>query len=256
MRRRRAAKVRVGVERLEAKQRLSASNSATALTNPGSSSGDAAYDLAGMAGASAAVTASTDSTSAARAGHRKLPIPPTAFLVHRITNPTKHAVNLIPSFQQVLVQAKQPVPGQVYNVLYIAVKNGTAQTFTATRNFSVTFPGVPHPFPILTGNQQWRPGQWIVFYVLTKKYYPLRSQLSGGFELLLPGRLSTLIPGQSAIFLRLRYNADTFARTLNWIVAFGQGAQLGFGPLTGMADTAINNTVAGRSHKIDFGGHF
>ena len=44
---------------------------------------------------------------------------------------------LIPPFQTVLVQTNQPVPGQVYNVLQVAVRNGTSQTFTASNNFTV-----------------------------------------------------------------------------------------------------------------------
>ena len=78
-----------------------------------------------------------------------------------------------------------------------------------------------HAFPILTGNEQWKPQQVIVFYVLTKKYYPL-AQVPGGFQLDLGGRSSTLVPGPSGIFLRLTYNPATFARTLDWIVAFRQ----------------------------------
>jgi hypothetical protein len=165
-----------------------------------------------------------------------------------------HPVGLAPPFDQVLVQARQPIPGQVYNILYIAVRNATAQTFTARNDFTVRLPGGQF-FPVLTGDKVWRPRQWIVFYILTKKYYPL-AQVPGGFEILAGGRLTTLVPGPSAIFLRLRYNPATFARTLNWIVAFGQGAQLGLGPPKGMPDTAINQMLAGRTRKIDFGGHF
>ncbi len=39
------------------------------------------------------------------------------FLVYRITNPTRFNNKLIPPFSHVLVQARQPVPGQVYNML-------------------------------------------------------------------------------------------------------------------------------------------
>jgi hypothetical protein len=191
---------------------------------------------------------------AVHADHRRLPAIPTAFLGHRITNPMVHKVGLSPPFGQVLVQARQPVPGQVYNLLYVAVKNATAQTFTASSGFTVRLTG-GNFFPVLTGAQQWKPRQWIVFYILTKKYYPL-AQVYGGFELLLGGRLTTLVPGPSAIFLRLKYNPATFTRTLDWIVAFGQGAQLGLGPPVGLPDTAINQILAGRTHKIDFGGHF
>ena len=149
----------------------------------------------------------------------------------RITNtPWQTPVNLVPPFQQVLVQSAQPVPGQEYNVLYVVVKNGTAQTFTASNGFTVNLNNQARSltFPILTGTQQWKPNQWIVFYVLTKKYYPV-SFVPGGFELFLGGRRSTLVPGPSGIFLRLIYKPATFARTLDWIVAFGQGAAVGRG---------------------------
>jgi hypothetical protein len=256
MRRRRTVNFCVGVERLHPKLLLSASHSPTQVASPDSVSGSAAFQVADVSGPSGGSDQSTGGSSLAHPDHRRLPPIPNAFLVHRITAPTGQPVNLTPPFLQDLVQAKQPVPGQVYNVLYIAVRNGTAQTFTAANNFTVTFPGVPHVFPVLTGTEEWKPRRWIVFYVLTKQYYPLHSQISGGFELFLPGRKSTLVPGPSGIFLRLRYNPTTFARTLDWIVAFGQGAQLSIGPKTGIADTAINNAVAGRTHKIDFGGHF
>ena len=100
----------------------------------------------------------------------------TGYLVYRITNPNRFNNKLIPPFSQVLVQSRQPVPGQVYNVLYVAVRNGTAQTFDASSGFTVKFPGQPASFPILTGSEQWKPGQEFVFYVLTKKYYPLPSR--------------------------------------------------------------------------------
>ena len=80
------------------------------------------------------------------------------------------------------MQTVQPVPGQVYNVLSVVVRNGTAQTFNASSGFAVKLPQDPTSFPILTGNQEWKPGQEIVFYTLTKKYYPLPSQVHSGFE--------------------------------------------------------------------------
>ncbi len=151
-----------------------------------------------------------------------LPTKPTAFIGYRITNPTKHPVSLHPPFQQVMVQSIPPVPGQVYNLLSIAVKNGTSQTFTASNNFVVRLPG-GKTFPVLTGSEVWKPRTWIVFYAFTKEYYPLR-QIPGGFEFDFGGRITTLVPGPSAIFLRLKYNPATFVRTLNWIIAYGQGA--------------------------------
>jgi hypothetical protein len=176
------------------------------------------------------------------------------FLAFRVT---KQPYKLVPPFDQVLVQASQPVPGRVYNVNYVALKNGTAQTFDSQSGFTVRLTNQRGSmgFPILTGNAQWKPGQVIVFYVLTKKYYPV-SFVSGGFQFNLGGRSSTLVPGPSGIFLRLKYNPATFARTLDWIVAFGQGAQLGLGPKFGMPDTAINTFVSAKTQRIDFGGHF
>jgi len=188
---------------------------------------------------------------------------PNQFLVYRLTNPTYRLVHLVPPFQHVLVQRIQPVPGQVYNVLFVAVMNGTAQTFTAANHFEVRLPGftgthrvVDHAFPVLTGNQVWKPKTWIVFYALSKKYYPLSPQVAAGFQLNTGGRSSTLVPGPSGIFLRLTYDPAKFARQLDWIVAYGQGAQLGAGAKLGMPDTAINVLVGANTERSDFAGHF
>ena len=182
---------------------------------------------------------------------------PRKFYGFRITNPSKRGVNLVPPFGQVLVQANQPVPGQVYNLMYVVVKNGTGQTFTASNNFTVrlTNQGKTAGFPVLTGSDEWQPKKWIVFYVLTKKYYRV-DFVAGGFQFNLGGASTTLVPGPSAIFLRLKYNPATFARTLDSIVAHGQGAQLGRGSAIGMPDTAINEIVAAKTQRIDYGGHF
>jgi hypothetical protein len=178
----------------------------------------------------------------------------TRFLAYRITNPNMFNNKLIPPFQQVYVASRQPVPGQVYNVLFISVRNGTARTFTASNGFQVRLPG-GKSFPILTGSQQWQPGQIFVFYVLTKKYYPL-AQIPGGFQFNLGGASSTLVPGPSGIFLRLTYKPATFARTLNIIVAYGQGNQGGKGVKFGLPNTSINEFVSARTRRRDFGGHF
>lgn len=180
----------------------------------------------------------------------------TGSLVYRLTNPSVHPITLKPPFQQVLVQAQQPFPGQVYNVLYVAVKNQTAQTFDASSGFSVKFSGSQYVAPILTGNQTWKPGQDIVFYVLTKKYYPVTNQVHSGFRFNLGGAGSVAIPGPSGIFLRVTYNPDTFPRILNWIVAFGPGAQGGKGVKFGMPDTAIYGFLSAKTRKMDFGGWF
>jgi len=192
---------------------------------------------------------------------RRQPEPAGAFgyLAFRVTNtPWQTPYKLVPPFQQVLVQSGQPVPGQVYNVNDVTVKNGTSQTFTASNDFTVRMTNQPRSFggfPILTGNEQWKPGQVIVLYVLTKKYYPV-SFVAGGFQLDLGGRSSTLVPGPAGIFLRLKYDPATFARTLNWIVAYGQGNEVGQGARYGLPNTSINEITDARSRRMDFAGHF
>jgi hypothetical protein len=162
----------------------------------------------------------------------------------------------VPPFGQVLVQTAQPVPGQTYNVLQIAVRNGTAQTFTASSDFEVRFPGDPTTFPILTGSETWAPGEDFIFYVLTKKYYPLPSQVHSGFEFSLDGARSVGIPGPSGIYLRVKYDPATFPSLLDWIVQFGPGAQGGKGIKYGLPDTAIDEFVSSKTNRNDFSGYF
>ncbi len=187
------------------------------------------------------------------------PVGTFGYLAFRVTNtPWQTPYKLVPPFQQVLVQSGQPVPGQVYNVNDVTVKNGTSQTFTASNGFTVRMTNQPRSFggfPILTGNEQWKPGQVIVLYVLTKKYYPV-SFVAGGFQLDLGGRSSTLVPGPAGIFLRLKYDPATFARTLNWIVAYGQGNEVGQGARYGLPNTSINEITDARTRRMDFAGHF
>jgi hypothetical protein len=161
----------------------------------------------------------------------------------RITNPHNGNQNLIPPFDQVMVQATPPVPGQMYNLLFLSVWNGTHKTFTAADGLkvklSVQDPGVS--FPVLTGNETWVPGQRLVFYVLTKKYYPLAPTASAGFQFNFDGNPRvTAIPGPSGIFLRIIYNPATFERMLNAIVVHGPGAR---GHTLGLPDTSIWETV-------------
>jgi hypothetical protein len=178
------------------------------------------------------------------------------YLVYRITNPNRFNNKLVPPFSHVLVQSAQPVAGQVYNVLYVAVRNGTAQTFNASSGFTVSFPGQRSPIPILTGNEQWKPGQEFVFYVLTKKYYPLPNVVTSAFEFNLQAK-SVAIPGPSGIFLRLTYNPATFDRTLDWIVTSGPGVPGGAkGIKLGLPDTAIYEFVSSKTNRMDFGGYF
>lgn len=173
------------------------------------------------------------------------------FTIFRITNTAYPlTVHLKPPFQQVLVQSRPPAPGQVYNVLSLAMRNGTDRTFDVGDGFAVRLrsTGVDPRrwYPILTGNEQWRPGRFLVVYVLSKQYYPIHPTVSGGFTFnFAPGRVA--IPGPSGIFLRLTYRPATFAKTLDWIVAHGPGAQGGAGAKLGLPDTAIWELVFANS---------
>jgi hypothetical protein len=207
-----------------------------------------ASTTADISGSLGAVGDTSDSPSAG--------IPDNRYLVYRITNPNRFNDELTPPFSHRLVQSSQPVPGQIYNVLYVAVRNGTAQTFDASSGFSVRFPGQTTSFQILTGSEQWKPGQEFVFYVLTKKYYPMPNVVTSGFEFDLGGARSVAIPGPSGIFLRLKYNPATFDRTLDWIVAFGPGAEGGKGVKFGLPHTAIYEFVSAMTKRMDFGGYF
>jgi hypothetical protein len=178
------------------------------------------------------------------------------YLVYRLASPNIFNNHLTPPFSHVLVQARQPVPGQVYNLLYLALRNGTAQTFDARSGFRVMFPGAHTSFPILNGNEQWKPGQEFVFYVLTKKYYPVPNQVTSGFVFDLGDARSVAIPGPSGIFLRLTYKPQTFDHTLDQIVAFGPGAEGGKGIKFGLPDTAIYEFVSAKTRRMDFGGYF
>jgi hypothetical protein len=215
---RRAARIfRPVVERIEQKQLLSA--------------GPIAAQAAILASGMRAPVHSAAET------HRGL------FTLSRITNTAyPYTVELKPPFQQVLVQATQPVAGQVYNVLEVSVRNEARRTFTAGNGFSVRLAtsgsAIPRSIPILTGNEEWKPQQFITFYVLTKKYYPVSPIVHAGFMFNFdPGKVA--IPGPSGIALRIEYNPVKFARTLDWLVAYGPGAEGGAGAKLGLPDTAI-----------------
>ncbi|MGC8643442.1 MAG: hypothetical protein ACP5XB_26595 [Isosphaeraceae bacterium] len=230
------------LERLEAKQLLSAGPSSTALASH-------------RAAAPHAVERSTASPQKVSpdVGNIK---PSYGYLAFRITNADQYNRKMRPPYGQVLVQTKQPVPGQVYNLLYVVVRNGTAQTFNANSGFYVRIPQSRTKFPILTGNETWAPGQRYVFYILTKKYYPMPSQQHSGFLFDLGGAYSVSIPGPSAIALRLKYDPATWAQTLDNIVTFGPGNQGGRGAKFGLPNTAINEFVSARTNRNDLAGYF
>src|SRR4051812_16495402 len=101
---------RPDLERLEAKQPLSVSPSTAPL----------AVLEAGSSAPQAQVAAGR---------HQRSTV--TGVTMERITNPTPFNAQLKPPFDQVLVQARKPVPGQMYNVLFITVRNSTKRTFDA-----------------------------------------------------------------------------------------------------------------------------
>jgi len=182
--------------------------------------------------------------------------PTHGYLVYRITNPDRYNNSLKPPFQQVLVQSTPPIPGQEYNILFISVRNGTAKTFDAGSGFQVKLAGQPKPTPILTGHMQWKPGEVFVFYVLTKKYYPIRNQVTSGFDFNLEGARSVSIPGPSGIFQRIQYDPNSFAHMLNTIVVSGPGNQGGIGAKFGLPNTSIYEFLSAKTNRIDFGGYF
>lgn len=225
MRQRPILKFRPGLERLEAKQLLSAT------------------PLAGFKSSPRA--AHLQATSADSTPRHERPQAPLGFAMNRITNPTPFNATLQPPFDQVLVQSNKPKPGAVYNVLSISVRNSTRQTFDASNGLAVKVTGQRNSVPILTGDQQWRPGQVKVFYLLTKKYYPVNSVVSDGFQFNFAS--GTAIPGPSAIFLRVKYHPTKFPNTLNWIVAHGPGSK---GHELGLPDTSIWEFIPAREVRV------
>ena len=245
-----------GLERLEEKQLLSAGASTRPLASL--ESGPRAL-TSRPADTSSAPTASENAVKPDTGQNVATPDgkkPTKGFLLYRITNPDRYNRGLNPPFGQVLVQPNLPVAGHEYNILAVVLRNGTAQTFNASSGFYVRFPTSNYTVPILTGNEQWKPGQRFVFYVLTKKYYPLASEVAGGFIFDLGGARSVAVPGPSAIALRITYNPSTFSSTLDHIIVFGQGNQGGAGAIYGLPNTQINQFVFAATNRNDFGGYF
>lgn len=184
-----------GLEPLEHKQLLSAGPTTRALEHVASGSKELAShpaDTSSTASAGVATPSKGQKVETPATPQKK---PTTGFLMYRITNPNRYNKGLNPPFAQVLVQPNQPVAGHTYNILWVIARNGTAQTFNASSGFYVRFPTSNYTVPILTGNEEWKPGQRIVFYVLTQKYYPLPSQVHSGFEFNLAVRGQSRFPG-------------------------------------------------------------
>ncbi len=176
-----------------------------------------------------------------------VPLPPIS--LDRVTNPHGRNALFDPPFGHVLVQSTLPVPGQIYNVLFLSVYNGTNETFTASDGLGVRTASSPGQwYPILSGNEVWAPGGRIVFYVISKKYYPLTPTQSTGFQINFSSPKATGIPGPSGIGLRIRYDPATFLQKLDYLVTSGPGA---IGHQFGLPDTAIWQILP-RSSKIEY----
>ncbi len=158
------------------------------------------------------------------------------FTFVRITNPTPFNTKLVPPFKQTMVQSRPPVAGQTYNLLFVSMRNSTRTTFRASDRLIVSVTGQPRNFPILSGSDEWKPGEVRVFYVVSKQYYPLRPVTSAGFQFRVEDSTGTAIPGPSGIFLRVKYNPATIAKVVNQVVAFGPGSK---GRSLGLPDTSI-----------------
>jgi hypothetical protein len=264
MRKRPVTRTNPGIEPLEQKRLPSAGVSAALLAH--AQALQAARNLGGNPARPV-----TPALVLARHAHQVRQAPPSAnhhtvsaqlaisnhgYAMHRITNTNPFNSKMTPPFGHVNVQVRPPVPGQTYNVLYIVARNGTAQTFTAEDGFLVRFPGSTHDIPVLTGNQTWKPDQWIIFYVLTKKYYPVPNVVSSGYYFNMDGIYSSAIPGPSGIFLRLRYNPATINRVLDRIVTTSQGPESGSGIKYGLPDTALYEVLSARTDRMDWGGYF
>ncbi len=161
-----------------------------------------------------------------------------AVTIFRITNPTPTNAILVPPLGTVRVQKVEPKVGGTYNILFVTMRNGTNRTYTAADDLSVTTTGDPQTFPVLTGDQTWKPNQVLIFYLLSKKYYPLSPQYSAGFVFRIDGSIGTAIPGPSGIFLGVRYNPATIDRILNYAAINGPRTRDGLHRL-GIGDTAL-----------------
>ena len=195
--------------------------------------------------------------AAAKAGQARTQKPNFGYLVYRVTNPKDAPVyTLKPPFGHVMVQSKQPVTGKTYNILFMTLKNNTDITFDANSKFFVAAPGQTGFIPILKGDETWKPGQDYIFYIISKKYYPMPNPASSGFVFRLDGARSVAIPGPSGIFLRIKYSPDTINNILDKVATKGPGVQGGKGIAFGLPVTSLYAFVSSKVDRNDFGGYF
>ena len=199
------------LERFEAKRLLSAGASAGHVVPAGDQ--HARLDL------DPAMTTSSSAQAAVGDTHGTSSLPK-HFLAYRITNPDRSPRPPGPALPAGPGPGRPagPRPGLQRAVRRRDERDGPdihgRQRFQgpATRASPGRTGSSDNAFPVLTGDQVWKPKTWIVFYVLSKKYYPLSPQVAAGFQLDAGGRSSTLVPGPSGIFLRLTYDPATFAQ--------------------------------------------
>jgi hypothetical protein len=143
----------------------------------------------------------------------------------RITQPNPINANPLPPFEHVFVQTPQPQPGTVYDVFSIGVRNGTPQTFTSADSLYVKLSNEKQWFPVLTGAQTWKPGQEIIFYTLTHRFYPVPNTVTNGFEFEVNGSFGTFLGGPSATFQKITYTTpERLGKALDYILIRGSGS--------------------------------
>jgi hypothetical protein len=123
---------------------------------------------------------------------------------------------LVPPFVQVRASSATPVPGATYSLAFLTVRNGTTRAFNAQSGFAVKVAGQPTAQPFPMGSQQWKPGEVLVFYALTKDTFPpsFTFDFAGSKQ-----------ERPSNIYFNIRYNPSTFPGELNAIVARSVGAR-------------------------------
>jgi hypothetical protein len=124
--------------------------------------------------------------------------------------------SLVPPFAQVQANAFAPVPGAVYNVFSLTVRNGTSRTFAAGSGFSVAVSGQGGAQAFPQGNGTWQPGQVMVFYAFTNARFPTNFtfNLNGSIQQV-PANLN----------LGIQYQPSSFPSVLNSIAAQSVGGR-------------------------------
>ena len=116
----------------------------------------------------------------------------------------------MPPFGQVRADSAHLVPGAVYNLALLTVRNGTSQIFDSRSGFSVSVAGSSGSQAFPQGPNPWKPGDVLVFYVLTK------NRFAPNFTFDFQGNKSEK---PSNIYYNIQYNPTTFPGFLNSLVS-------------------------------------